>query len=75
MCGQVRRGVVERALSGLLNAAAAGEEAKGTLVDRIRECAHLAPPGACMHACVPHALSATPGVPSLPEADPLRLHA
>lgn len=37
MCAQVRRGLVERALAGLLNAAAAGEEARGSLFTRIQE--------------------------------------
>lgn len=36
---QVRRGIVERALAGLLNAASAGEEARGSLFTRIQECA------------------------------------
>jgi hypothetical protein len=34
---QVRRGVVERALAGLLNSASAGEEARGSLVNRVQE--------------------------------------
>ncbi|BDA42170.1 Exocyst complex component EXO70A1 [Coccomyxa sp. Obi] len=33
----VRRGIVERALAGLLNAASAGEEARGSLFARIQE--------------------------------------
>ncbi len=34
---EVRRGFVERALAGLLNAASAGEEARGSLVSRVQE--------------------------------------
>ena len=34
---QVRRGVVEKALAGLLNAASVGEEQRGALVSRISE--------------------------------------
>ena len=37
---QVRRGIVERALAALLNAASAGEEARGSLFTRIQECAY-----------------------------------
>ncbi|EIE20659.1 Exo70 exocyst complex subunit [Coccomyxa subellipsoidea C-169] len=35
---EVRRGLVEKALAGLLNAASAGEEARGSLFSRIQEC-------------------------------------
>ena len=38
---QVRRGVVEKALAGLLNAASGAEEVRGALVSRIAECAPL----------------------------------